>query len=107
MYEVPIESLPNQNLTVTLDSVRYVLTLREGEGKTCTVSVTANGNTIIDNVRAMPNQNILPYPYLESDGGNFAFNVDDGESYPYWEEFGITQRLIYASPSELEALRNG
>jgi len=107
MQELPLESIPNQELSITFDTVRYVITLREGASQTCTVSITANGNSVIDNVRAMPNQNLLPYAYLEGDGGNFAFLVNDGESYPYWEEFGITQKLIYASPAELEAIRNG
>jgi len=107
MVEIPIEAIANQELSVTLDGIRYVITLREGNGQTCNVSVQINGVTAISNVRAMPLQNILPYEYLEGVGGNFAFVVDDGESYPYWENFATTQRLIYASHDELEAIRNG
>jgi hypothetical protein len=100
---VPLQVLPNQHLTITLDQQKYDITLKTITDLTY-ATISVNGTKIVDSVRCIPNRPILPYQYLEGVGGNFAFFTSNDE-LPNYMAFGVTHTLIYASAAELAALR--
>lgn len=103
MQQIPLQNTPNQSFPITLDSIRYTLTLRT-IGSITFISIDINGARVLSGERCPPNQPLIPYEYLENDGGNFAF-VTANDEYPNYPSFGTTQKLIYASPAELAAFR--
>jgi hypothetical protein len=103
MQIITLQAIPNQTFAVTIDQTRYAITLRTIGDETY-ASITMNGTDLIDGVKCQPNQPIMPYPYLENGGGNFSFYTQNDE-YPYYENFGSTHFLLYASAAELAALR--
>lgn len=98
-------TLPNQELTITLDQVKYILTFRTIGWRTY-VSININGaaTNAVDGIQCMPNEALLPYKYLESPGGNFVFATPNDE-YPLYTQFGVTHIFLYASVAELAAYR--
>lgn len=103
MQTIPLESIPNQNLSFTIDGHRYELTLKEIDPEMCVVTVVRDGVTLVDSARAVPGYAILRYAYLQGQIGNFAFITVNGE-YPHYSKFNSTQELIYATTSEIEAM---
>src|ERR1700753_2313607 len=101
MIEIPLQSLPNQQLAIQLDGALYTIYLKDIIGLMA-ISIIRDGVTIIEGERMVPRYPILPYQYQEA--GNFVI-LTANEDYPDWHQFGITQSLIYASQAELEAIR--
>lgn len=101
MIEVGIAALANQALSIQLDERFYEIELREANG-VMAATITRDGVTIVSNVRVTAGTPLLPYRYQES--GNFIMTTD-GEAIPYWDQFGITQFLVYLSADELAAYR--
>lgn len=100
---VPLEAVPNQSLSIQLDDVRYVIRLRDINGLMA-VDLSINEEVVVSGERVVAGSPLVPYPYLEGDGGNFFF-ITELDDVPYWESFGVNQALIYATASEVEALR--
>lgn len=100
---VPIQSVPNQNFTVTLDGNLYEMTIRYTNG-VMSVSIVLNGNDVIDNIHAAACAPIIPAQYLEDGDGNFMFLTANFQ-LPNWEQFNITQSLMFFSAAELAAYR--
>ena len=101
--QLSIVAEPNQTFTAALGNAIYQITLKEANG--CMVCTVARGNVVVcENVRVMPNQPILPYPYLEN-GNLFLTTLND--EIPYYTAFGTTQHLFYLTQAEVAALRNG
>lgn len=103
MITIPLQAINNQSLAFQTDTARYNLTIRDSSG-IVSVDVDRDGVRIVSGVRAMPSGAIIPYTYLED--GNFSILTDQGE-YPISSEFGVSQSLVYLTPSDLEVLRNG
>lgn len=101
MQQIPLQQVPNYDFTITLDSNIYVLKFTTLDNITC-MSITRNGVDVIDNVRCVPFQPVLPSQYEED--GNFAFITANGD-LPYYTSFNVTQQLIYLSAAELAAIR--
>lgn len=99
---IPIQPLPNQEFTVSLDGNTWDITLKTTNGVTV-VTLVLNGNTLIENAIAAAGAMIIQYQYLEN--GNFFF-VTQNYELPDYTQFGTTQSLIYASASELAAIRS-
>jgi hypothetical protein len=97
---VPLTSAPNQAFTVTLDGVRWALSLKEARGVMC-ASVSRDGVRLLDGVRALAGQPLIPYRYLET--GNFVFLTTD-DNAPDWALFGVTQTLVYLSAAEISEI---
>lgn len=101
MIEIPLTQIPNQSFSLQLDTSFYNITIKFVINL-MTVSIVRDGEVIIENVRAEPNQGIIPYDYLQD--GNFAFLTVDNE-YPIYTSFGVDQFFIYATQDEIEVLR--
>lgn len=101
MNIIPIQSLPNQSFSVTLNGARFDISVIETNG-VMSASIAINGTPVIENVRATASTFLLPYLYQEN--GNFLFlNMD--EKIIYYTNFGISQSLIWLSPDDLAYLR--
>jgi hypothetical protein len=101
MKEIPLTAIANQTLSIRLDDRLYDITIKE-LNNAMGVTIVRDGITIVTNALAVAGAPLIPYRYLED--GNFIIITLDDE-IPYYTQFGITQSLIYASQSELEAIR--
>lgn len=98
---IPIQNVPNQSLTVTLDGNLWGITIKTCDGITA-VSLTLNGVGVIADLIAAACAPIIPSPYQES--GNFAFLTANNQ-LPNYKQFNVTQSLFYFSAAELAAFR--
>ena len=98
---INLEATPNQSLSANLDDSRYEITLKETAG-VMSVDIVRDTVTITQGARVAAGTPLIPYRYQEQ--GNFIFETEGG-CIPFYDQFGITQFLIYASPSELVAFR--
>lgn len=98
---VPLQQLPSQQFTITLDNNRFQLTPKLTNGQT-SVSIDLNGSAILSNARAASCAPIIPEIYQES--GNFIF-LTANEQLPNYQQFGLTQTLYYFSAAELAVFR--
>lgn len=103
MIDVPIAAVPNQSFSIQLDNVSYDMAIYS-TGNVMSMDIIRAGTPILLGERLVPNYPIIPYRYLES--GNFVFITLDGD-YPTYDQFGVTQNLIYLSATELASLRAG
>ncbi len=101
MIDVGIATLPNQALSIQLDERFYEIELREANG-VMSASIVRDGVTLVSNIRVTAGTPLLPYRYQEA--GNFIMTTD-GEAIPYWDQFNVTQFLVYLSADELAAYR--
>lgn len=101
MIDVGIAAVPNQALSIQLDERFYDITLREANG-VMSATVVRDGTTLVSNMRVTAGTPLLPYRYQES--GNFLMTTD-GEAIPYYDQFGITQFLVYLTADELTTYR--
>ena len=110
MIQIPIAAVPNQTLSITLDTNNYDISLyttnRSNGDITLTgvmgMTIVRNNVPVITGQRVVSGYPVIPYRYLEN--GNFIFTTLN-DDYPDYTQFGITQFLIYASAAELAALR--
>lgn len=101
---VPLEAIPNQQLTIRLDDLRYTIRLNSVAESCCCATIDINGTTVLAGSRCVAGTLLIPYPYLEGEGGNFLFDTPN-DVIPAYEEFGITQQLLYFTNEELRELR--
>lgn len=101
MQSVPIEAIPNQQFSARLGDQQFTLRIKEAAG-VMVVDVTIGQTPILSGSRLVAGTPVIPYAYLEG-SGNFVL-LTDGDALPDYEQFGITQRLVYASADELAAL---
>lgn len=98
---IPIQQLASQDFSITLDGNLYQISIKTCNGIT-TVSLEQNGTDIVDNAIAPSAGPIIPAQYLEA--GNFAF-LTANQQLPNYEQFGVTQSLVYFTEDELAAFR--
>lgn len=111
MLEINLNNNPNQSFSIQLETHQYDFLVKSinpnnvnGAG-VMAVSIARDSVQIVSNTRAMPLFPLIPYRYLEQGQGNFFF-ITLMNSYPDYNQFGITQSLLYLSETELEALRD-
>jgi len=100
MENIQLQAIPNQSLTTLLDGDIYNISIHETSG-TMSISISRNNLNLISGFRLVSGSLTIPYDYLQK--GNFSLITDNNE-YPYYTLFGITQFLIFASKSEIEAI---
>ena len=104
MRTIPLQTVPNQSIVVTLDGVRWALTLKACAG-VMAVDVDLNDVPILRGQRVVAAMPVIPYRRLQegvvAGAGNFMFvTVDD--ALPWWERFGVDQSLVYVTAADLE-----
>jgi hypothetical protein len=74
-------------------------------GGCMSANITRGGEPtpVISGYRCVSDELIIPED-RENGFGNFMFLTTEGD-LPWWEQFGTTQLLLYASPAELAAVR--
>lgn len=100
-FVIPLQPVPNQELTVTLEGNSYSIKL-QALRNTMAVTLAINGVTILSGLRVVTGTPLIPYSYLEN--GNFIF-IADNTDIPFYPDFGVTQTLLYFTNAELRALR--
>jgi hypothetical protein len=101
MQQIDIANIPNQSFSASLDGNTFDFTIKETNG-VMAMDLIINNITVLLGARLVSGAWIIPYAYLEN--GNFLISTLN-DDYPYYTEFGISQFLLYASPTELMALR--
>lgn len=101
MQEIPLQSVPNQSLSILLDKNQWDFAIKTTGGIT-SCSISLNGVDILDGIRAVAGSFLIPSLYEEA--GNFFFTTQNFQ-LPDYTQFGTTQYLIYISADELSALR--
>ena len=99
--QVPLQAIPSQTLTTTLDGNLFDLTIKYTNG-VMSASMIINGVDTLDNMRIVAGSPLIPYKYLEA--GNFLFLTQNYE-LPLYTQFNITQFLVYFTAAELAAFR--
>jgi hypothetical protein len=102
---IPLQALPKQSFTIVLDGVLYELALKETAG-VMSFDCTRAGVVICSGARVVAGALMLNYRPQEDGNGNFMILTNDGD-LPWWEEFGNSQVMLYASNADLLAVRNG
>ena len=98
---LPIVAVPNQAFTIVLDGVSWDLTIR-ATNLNVAVTLYKNSVLLLENIRAVAMQKIIPFSYLES--GNFAFISNNYEVLDY-TKFGVSQYLIYSPQADIDLAR--
>lgn len=98
---VPIQAIPNQSFSVTLDGNLFDIAIRETNG-IMSVSMSINGVDTLDNMRAVAGSPVIPYRYQEA--GNFMF-LTANYDLPDYTQFNTTQSLVYFTAAELDIFR--
>lgn len=101
MEQIPLLAEANQSVDVLLGSTPVTLLVQETNGA-MVITVTVDGTDLVSAVRCIPYQAVIPYDYIGLGMGNFAWDTG-GDDLPYWDQFGITHFLIWASQDELDA----
>lgn len=92
MQEIPLNAVPNQRLRVSLGDDEWELTIKVARS-VMLCDIKRNDDMLIQGVRVMPNQLLIPYRYLAGNG-NFAF-ITDNDELPWWEQFGKAHYLVW------------
>ncbi|WP_373568872.1 phage baseplate plug family protein [Pseudomonas chlororaphis] len=100
MRDIPLSAIPNQDLTVTLDSNRWTLRIKAGIN-IMLADIYLNDAPLLMGQRLVAGTPLIPYRFLQG-SGNFWFLTENDE-LPWWERFGVDQLLTYASAGELDA----
>lgn len=102
LTQVPIQAIANQSFTITLENNFYQISLKETNG-VMSSSIIRNDILIQSNARMASGYFLIPYKYQQS--GNFFMLTDNGD-YPYYDQFGITQYLLYITQAELDFIQS-
>lgn len=101
MIQIEIQKIPNQEFSVEINEVRYLLRIRTFKEMTF-MDITINDELVKGSVRCCPNTLVIPYDYL-TEGGNFIWQCLNND-YPSYEKFGDTQFLNYLTDEEISEL---
>jgi len=101
MIDISISASPNQTFFVQIGDDSYSITLHAADDA-MTVSISRDDAVITQGQRIVPGTPLLPYRYQEA--GNFMLITNDGD-LPDFEQFGVTQFLVYLTAEELATYR--
>mgnify|MGYP001592855771 CR=1 FL=1 len=99
MRAIPLAQIPNQSFTLRLDGQRMVLRVKEARGL-MVLDFEREGVTLLSGSPIIAGEALIPYRYLES--GNFIL-LTVADELPDWQQFGLSQTLVYLSAAEIFA----
>jgi len=105
MQLIPLQSIPRQQFTITLENSRFDITLL-AIGGCMYATILRDEVEIVSGGRCINGQLVIPFAWLEGAAGNFAFSTN-GEDMPWWDQFNTTQNLYYLLSTELAQIRAG
>lgn len=97
MQNIPLQPLPNQELSFNTDGNRWLLRIKTAK-TILVVDVVLNDAPLLDGQRIAVGTPLIPYEHLATNG-NFLFLVD-GEDLPDWTKLGISQQLLYVGAGD-------
>lgn len=92
--------LPNQKFTFSDNGLLIEVTLKTIDNITL-MSISANGNNIVNSVKVTGNTPIMKYDYLQKQYGDFVFSTTDSE-YPVYSNFNSSNKLYHLSYEEVK-----
>lgn len=98
MRTIPIDTLPNQELSINVEDNRWTIRLKVAQSSIC-ADILLNDESLVLGQRIAVGTPIIPYDHLAT-AGNFILLVE-GEDLPDWRKFNVSQQLLYISPGEL------
>lgn len=101
MINIPLAAIPNQSMSVLLNSQQYDLRIHDCTNGVMAIDITINNVVLLTGIRLVPNYPIIVSEYMQN--GNFILQTMNRE-YPDYTKFGVTQFLIYANQAEIEAI---
>ncbi len=102
MITLPLQAIPNQSFTFSEADFRFEVTIKEAAG-VMAVDISVDNSIIIQGQKVVSGGPVIPYRHLES--GNFAF-ITENDEIPYYDQFGVSQSLIYLTPDDLGGVRD-
>ena len=96
---IELEQTPNQSFSIILEGFRYDIRLAKTV-QPMVADISRDNVEIIMGTRCLPDYWLLPYEYMEGDGGNFRF-ITENDELPDYPLFGATQNLFYFTAEEL------
>ena len=97
--------LPNQKFSFKTDNDTVEIELRTVDNITL-MSVSANGNNVVNSIRVAPNVLLLGYKHLQEVYGDFIFTTADDE-YPFYKNFNNANKLYWLNYEEVIRFKNG
>lgn len=101
MQIIQIDSVPNQEFSVTIDGNRWDFILKEAV-TSMVADISLNDEKILSGQRLVAGTPMIPYPCLQG-YGNFLI-LTENDDLPAWRRFGIDQAMTYASAEEIASL---
>lgn len=106
MLEIAINNtLPNQKFSFKTEDKTLVVELRTTSDNITLMSVSHNGNYVIQSIKVAPNCLLMCYDYLQQDYGDFMFSTENDE-YPYYKNFNGSNKLYWLNYNEVKAYKN-
>ena len=103
MINIPLQAIPNQSLSITLDNNQYDIRIHAiDDVGSVAVDIAIDNVVIVTGIFALPDFPIIPARYLEN--GNFVITTEN-DDIPNWNQFAVDQYLIYVSQTELNTIR--
>ncbi len=101
---IVLQTVPNQSFSTLQDGVSYKIQLQETRG-VMSATISIDDTPILSGARFFANAPLIPYEYLEDEGGNFLMTTE-ADAIPAWAEFEVTQFLFYLTASEVADIRS-
>ena len=90
----------NQKFTFSDNGLLLEVTIKTVDNITL-MSISANGNNIVNSVKVTGNTPIMKYNYLQQKYGDFVFSTTDNE-YPIYSDFNSSNKLYHLSYEEVK-----
>lgn len=94
MLIVPLSAIPAQRFQVVLNNQNCVISIKK-RGSYCYFSLTANGNSVAENVICLAGNNLIPYNNQYFVGSLFFIDMSKHYSTPTYDEFNKRYKLVY------------
>lgn len=91
---------PNQKFTFSDNGLLLEVTFKTIDNITF-MSVSLNGNNIVNSVKVTGNTPIIKYDYLQKKYGDFVFTTTDSE-YPVFSNFNSSNKFYHLSYEEVK-----
>lgn len=105
MMPISLQPIPGYRTQFVADGQNYDIRIKALDDLPV-MDVTRNGTLIASSLPCLIGQTVLPYRYMEGDGGNFVWSTASGNN-PQFPLFGTQDILLYATAAEMASIRAG
>lgn len=104
MMTIGLQATPNQLIPFVADGQQYNVRVWFDGDDMMFMDVTINNVVIATSLPCLVGQQVIPYSYLEGNGGNFFWFTASGNN-PNYQNFGAGDVLVYGTNAEMTAER--